>query len=68
MIKLACVNIHANEVQLFIVSLVLLLLPLALILMSYGHIIKAVMRIKSVQAWHRVLGTCGSHLIVVSTF
>jgi olfactory receptor len=68
MIKLACVNIHANEVQLFVASLVLLLLPLALILMSYGHIVKAVMRIKSVQAWHRVLGTCGSHLMVVSLF
>ncbi|EGW03225.1 Olfactory receptor 2G3 [Cricetulus griseus] len=34
MIKLACVDIHANEVQLFKASLVLLLLPLALILVS----------------------------------
>ncbi|XP_046497102.1 olfactory receptor 2G3-like [Equus quagga] len=68
MIKLACVDIHANEVQLFIASLVLLLLPLALILMSYGHIVKAVIRIKSVQAWRKALGTCGSHLMVVSLF
>ncbi|XP_008510148.2 olfactory receptor 2G3-like [Equus przewalskii] len=68
MIKLACVDIHANEVQLFVASLVLLLLPLALILMSYGHIVKAVIRIKSVQAWRKALGTCGSHLMVVSLF
>ncbi|XP_052504140.1 olfactory receptor 2G3-like [Budorcas taxicolor] len=68
MIKLACVAIHANEVQLFIASLVLLLLPLALILMSYGHIVKAIIRIKSVQAWRKALGTCGSHLMVVSLF
>ncbi|XP_049621374.1 olfactory receptor 2G3-like [Suncus etruscus] len=68
MIKLACVNIHANEVQLFIASLVLLLLPLSLILISYGHIVKAVIRIKSAQAWRKALGTCGSHLIVVSIF
>ncbi|XP_047415203.1 olfactory receptor 2G3-like [Sciurus carolinensis] len=68
MIKLACVDIHANEIQLFFASLVLLLLPLALILMSYGHIAKAVIRIKSVQAWHKALGTCGSHLTVVSLF
>ena len=68
MIKLACVDIHANEVQLFIASLVLLLLPLALILMSYGHIVKAIIRIKSVQAWHKALGTCGSHLMVVCLF
>nr|XP_008260925.1 olfactory receptor 2G3-like [Oryctolagus cuniculus] len=68
MIKLACVDIHANEVQLFFASLVLLLLPLALILTSYGHIARAVVRIKSVQAWHKALGTCGSHLMVVTLF
>ncbi|XP_006996926.1 olfactory receptor 2G3-like [Peromyscus maniculatus bairdii] len=68
MIKLACVDIHANEVQLFVASLVLLLLPLALILTSYGHIAKAVVKIKSAQAWRRALSTCGSHLMVVSLF
>ncbi|XP_008824553.2 olfactory receptor 2G3-like, partial [Nannospalax galili] len=52
MIKLACTDIHANEVQLFVASLVLLLLPLALILVSYGHIAQAVMRIRSTQTWH----------------
>ncbi|KAM6184970.1 olfactory receptor 2G3-like [Rhynchocyon petersi] len=68
MIKLACVDIHANEVQLFMASLVLLLLPLSLILISYGYIAQAVMRIRSVQAWRKALGTCGSHLLVVSLF
>ncbi|XP_075396772.1 olfactory receptor 2G3-like [Tenrec ecaudatus] len=68
MIKLACVDIHANEVQLFMASLVLLLLPLALILVSYGYIAQAVMRIRSIQAWRKALGTCGSHLLVVSLF
>ncbi|XP_004468854.1 olfactory receptor 2G6-like [Dasypus novemcinctus] len=68
MIKLACVNIHANEVQLFVATLVLLLLPMALILVSYGLIVQAVVKIKSTKAWRKVLGTCGSHLIVVSLF
>ncbi|XP_049740507.1 olfactory receptor 2G3-like [Elephas maximus indicus] len=68
MIKLACVDIHANEVQLFMASLVLLLLPLILILVSYGYIAQAVMRIRSAKAWHKALGTCGSHLLVVSLF
>ncbi|XP_004598484.2 olfactory receptor 2G3-like [Ochotona princeps] len=68
MIKLACVDIHANEVQLFFASLVLLLLPLSLILTSYGLIARAVSRIQSAQAWRKALGTCGSHLMVVSLF
>uniref|UniRef100_A0A8C3WD27 Olfactory receptor n=1 Tax=Catagonus wagneri TaxID=51154 RepID=A0A8C3WD27_9CETA len=68
MIKLACVDIHANEVQLFVATLVLLLLPLALILISYGFIVQAVIKIKSVQAWRKALGTCGSHLLVVFLF
>ncbi|XP_053459586.1 olfactory receptor 2G3-like [Nycticebus coucang] len=68
MIKLACIDIHANEVQLFVATLVLLLLPMALILISYGFIVNAVIKIKSVKAWRKALGTCGSHLLVVSLF
>ena len=68
MVKLACVDIQANEVQLFVAMLVLLLLPVALILVSYGFIVQAVMKIKSVQAWRKALGTCGSHLLVVFLF
>ncbi|XP_014447831.1 olfactory receptor 2J3-like [Tupaia chinensis] len=68
MMKLVCVDIHANEVQLFVATLVLLLLPMTLILVSYGCIVQTVIKIKSVRAWHKVLRTCGSHLIVVSLF
>ncbi|XP_004695807.1 PREDICTED: olfactory receptor 2G3-like [Condylura cristata] len=68
MIKLACVDIHANEVQVFIASLVLLYIPLSFIVTSYGLIVRAVVKIKSAQAWRKVLGTCGSHLTVVSIF
>lgn len=68
MINLARFDIHANEVQLFVATLVLLLLPVALILVSYGFIVQAVKKIKSFQAWRKALGTCGSHLLVVSLF
>uniref|UniRef100_A0A4X2LWP6 Olfactory receptor n=2 Tax=Vombatus ursinus TaxID=29139 RepID=A0A4X2LWP6_VOMUR len=68
MIKLACVDIHANEIQLFVASLVLLLLPLGLILISYALIAQEVMRIRSAQAWQKALRTCGSHILVVSLF
>ncbi|XP_049620805.1 olfactory receptor 2G3-like [Suncus etruscus] len=68
MVKLACIDTHANEVQLFVATLVLILIPMLLILVSYGLIVQAVVKLKSVQAWRKALGTCGSHLIVVSLF
>ncbi|XP_071469946.1 olfactory receptor 2G6-like [Marmota flaviventris] len=68
MIKLVCVDIHANQVQLFVATLVLLLLPMALISVSYEFIAHAVIKIKSSQAWCKALGTCGSHLLVVSLY
>ncbi|XP_054984236.1 olfactory receptor 2G3-like [Sorex araneus] len=68
MVKLACVNTQANEVQLFFGTLVLILIPMLLILLSYGLIVQAVVKLKSAQAWRKALGTCGSHLIVVSFF
>ncbi|XP_020834540.1 olfactory receptor 2G3-like [Phascolarctos cinereus] len=64
MINLACVDIHANEIQLFMASLVLLFLPLGLILISYALIAQAVMKIRSAQAWQKALRTCGSHILV----
>ncbi|XP_054984220.1 olfactory receptor 2G3-like [Sorex araneus] len=67
-VKLACVNTHANEVQLFVATLVIILIPMSLILLSYGLIVQAVAKLKSAQAWRKALGTCGSHLIVVSFF
>ncbi|XP_044529516.1 olfactory receptor 2G3-like [Gracilinanus agilis] len=68
MIKLACVDIHANEIQLFMASLILLLLPLGLILISYALIAQAVIKIRSAKAWKKVLRTCGSHILVVTLF
>ncbi|KAG3288886.1 hypothetical protein H1C71_025187, partial [Ictidomys tridecemlineatus] len=68
MIKLTCVDINANQVQLFVDTLGLLLLPMALISVSYGFIAHDVIKIKSSQAWRKALGTCGSHLLVVSLY
>ncbi|XP_066468856.1 olfactory receptor 13H1-like [Tiliqua scincoides] len=45
-----------------------LLMPFAFILVTYGRIGLAVMRIKSVKGRSRALSTCGSHLAVVGIF
>lgn len=43
-------------------------MPLALILISYGAIAWAVLRINSTIARRKALGTCSSHLTVVTIF
>ncbi|CAO2595404.1 Putative olfactory receptor 2W6 [Lemmus lemmus] len=68
MLKLACTNTFINEAELFAVSVVFLVVPLSLILVSYGHITHAVLKIKSAQGRQKAFGTCGSHLLVVIIF
>ncbi|XP_076999711.1 olfactory receptor 2B8 [Tamandua tetradactyla] len=68
LLKLACVDTTVNESELFFVSVIILLVPVALILVSYGRIVRAVLRIKSAAGQRKAFGTCGSHLIVVSLF
>ncbi|XP_058409880.1 olfactory receptor 2G6-like [Diceros bicornis minor] len=68
MLKLACTNTSINEAEVFAVSVFFLVVPLSLILVSYGHITRAVLKIKSAQGRRKAFGTCGSHLMVVIIF
>ena len=47
---------------------VILFTPVALIVFSYGWIVRVVLRIKSAAGQRKAFGTCGSHLTVVSLF
>ncbi|KAM9233991.1 LOW QUALITY PROTEIN: putative olfactory receptor 2B8 [Dugong dugon] len=68
MLKLSCTNTSINEAEIFAVSVFFLVVPLSLILVSYGHITHAVLKIKSAQRRQKAFGTCGSHLLVVIIF
>ena len=67
MTKIACVDTTAMEVTTFAMCLIIVLVPL-LILVSYGFIAVAVLKIKSATGRQKAFGTCSSHLIVVSIF
>uniref|UniRef100_A0A2K5U3I5 Olfactory receptor family 2 subfamily G member 6 n=1 Tax=Macaca fascicularis TaxID=9541 RepID=A0A2K5U3I5_MACFA len=68
LIKLACVDTTFNEAELFVASVVFLIVPVLLILVSYGLITQAVLRIQSAAGRQKAFGTCSSHLVVVVIF
>ncbi|KAM4835561.1 olfactory receptor 2W1-like [Thomomys bottae] len=68
MVKIACVDTTAVEMSVFALGIVIVLTPLVLILISYGYIAKAVLRMKSKAGRRKAMNTCGSHLTVVSIF
>uniref|UniRef100_A0A452RNM5 Olfactory receptor n=1 Tax=Ursus americanus TaxID=9643 RepID=A0A452RNM5_URSAM len=68
LLKLACVDTTVYESEMFFVSVMILLIPVALITFSYGRVVRAVLRIKSSAGQRKAFGTCGSHITVVSLF
>nr|XP_003422237.1 olfactory receptor 2W1-like [Loxodonta africana] len=68
MIKIACVDTTAVEMSVFALGIIFVLTPLFLILISYGYIARAVLRMKSKAGQRKAVNTCGSHVTVVSIF
>ncbi|XP_008825878.1 olfactory receptor 2W1-like, partial [Nannospalax galili] len=68
MIKIACVDTTTVEMSVFALGIVIVLTPLILIVISYGYIAKAVLRMTSRVGQHKAVNTCGSHLTVVTMF
>ena len=68
LLKLSCADTKPIVAELFFFSVLILLIPVTLILISYGFIAQAVLRIKSAEGRQKAFGTCGSHMVVVSLF
>ncbi|MBZ3882388.1 Olfactory receptor 2J3 [Sciurus carolinensis] len=68
LLKLSCVDVHANELTLMVTTSIFVLVPLILILASYGAIARTALRMHSANRIQKVFGTCGAHLTVVSLF
>ncbi|XP_007954695.1 olfactory receptor 2D2-like [Orycteropus afer afer] len=68
LLVLASIDTHATQMAIFLVGIVILVIPLSLILVSYGCIILTVIRMKSAGGRLKAFSTCGSHLMVVILF
>ncbi|KAM7087358.1 LOW QUALITY PROTEIN: olfactory receptor 2D2 [Molossus nigricans] len=65
---LASTDTWTSEMVIFLMGIVILLIPVALILASYGCIVVTVVRMKSAAGQLKAFSTCGSHLMVVILF
>ncbi|XP_004697320.2 olfactory receptor 2H2-like [Echinops telfairi] len=68
LIRLACGDTLINELQISVIAGIFLMVPLLLILGSYGRITQAVLAIQSQEGRSKAFRTCSSHLVVVFLF
>ncbi|XP_048343218.1 putative olfactory receptor 2B8 [Sphaerodactylus townsendi] len=68
LLRLSCVDTSVNEAELLGASVVILLIPLSLIIISYFYITRNILRIRSVEGRRKAFNTCASHVTVVSLF
>ena len=64
-VRLACVDTSSNEVAIMVSSIVLLMTPFCLVLLSYIRIVSTILKIQSTEERKKAFRTCASHLTVV---
>ncbi|XP_052050244.1 olfactory receptor 1361-like [Apodemus sylvaticus] len=68
LLKLSCSDTHLNELMILTEGTMIIVTPFVCILISYIHIICAVLRVSSSRGGWKSFSTCGSHLAVVCLF
>ncbi|XP_067394282.1 olfactory receptor 52P1-like [Emydura macquarii macquarii] len=64
-VKISCGDTTVNRMYSLVITLVIIGLDLTLIVVSYGLIIRAVLRISSKKAHRKALNTCTAHICVM---
>ncbi|XP_039353379.1 olfactory receptor 10A7-like [Mauremys reevesii] len=67
-LRLVSTDTHKNEAAVTTTTVLFILAPFLLILLSYGLIISTILKMPSAEGRHKGFSTCSSHLIVVSLF
>ncbi|EMP42243.1 Olfactory receptor 52B2 [Chelonia mydas] len=68
LVKLSCGDITLHRTYSLVIMFVVSVLDLSLIVLSYGLIIRAVLRISSKKAHQKTLNTCTAHICVMLTY
>ncbi|XP_074838188.1 olfactory receptor 10A4-like [Carettochelys insculpta] len=67
-VKMACTDTSKNEIVVLTVSVLFIMSPFLLIILSYIRIICTILRLPSAEGRHKAFSTCSSHLTVVTLF
>ncbi|XP_070592804.1 olfactory receptor 2T35-like [Erythrolamprus reginae] len=68
LMKLTCADTSGFEKVIYIDNVLIILLPILVIIFSYMAILVQILNMNSTERRHKALGTCVSHLCVVSIF
>ncbi|XP_024783223.1 olfactory receptor 5AL1 [Pan paniscus] len=68
LVALACSDTHVKELMLLIIAGFNTLCSLVIVLISYGFIFFAILRIHSVEGRQKAFSTCASHLTSITIF
>ncbi|XP_072489021.1 olfactory receptor 2D3-like [Notamacropus eugenii] len=68
LLQLSCTDTSLAELVVQVFCIFTLFCPVTFIILSYAHIIIAVLRIRSSQGRRKAFSTCSSHLVVVTLF
>ncbi|KAH0515538.1 Olfactory receptor 145 [Microtus ochrogaster] len=66
--QLSCTSTYINELVVFIVVGINIIVPSITIFISYGFILSSIFRINSAEGRSKAFSTCSSHIIAVSLF
>ncbi|XP_036903146.1 olfactory receptor 13-like [Sturnira hondurensis] len=67
-LKLICADTHLNELVTMVAGVLMMVGPLFTIVVSYAHILHAILKIQSGEGRWKAFSTCSSHLCVVGLF
>ncbi|XP_034349237.1 olfactory receptor 1468-like [Arvicanthis niloticus] len=68
LLKLSCSDTYVNELVIFIMGGLVIVIPFLLITVSYARVVTSILKVPSVRGIRKAFSTCGSHLSVVSLF
>ncbi|ELK25919.1 Olfactory receptor 10AG1 [Myotis davidii] len=68
LLRIACKDTFVNEIAVYVVAVVFIMVPFLLIVVSYAKIISSILKLTSARGRAKAFSTCSSHLIVVVLF